>query len=186
MKCPDCGIDLETTSTPDGVLCACSRCAGLWLDKDASGRALREQLSESTVNLIRRINAEPEREPGGYRDAARTGSVDSNRCCPVCRETLDAKRLHGGDVAVDVCARHGTWFGRRKLWRLTQSLRIDRMLEDAGFGTFDDQVGSHGRGQWPPMLKWLANTAWPRVAQALSGGRAQGGLSDAQAPASSR
>jgi Zn-finger nucleic acid-binding protein len=94
----------------------CSRCAGLWLDREVF-RALVERARHGRSGLP------PERsaEPGSPAPPAGGWGY---RPCPVCGELMH-RRNYGrrSGVILDLCGRHGVWFDHEELTRVLAWVR---------------------------------------------------------------
>lgn len=95
----------------------CFGCGGLWLSANAAATveaALSRDADEAAATLEGRV-ARP------FRDAGR-GSATLP--CPTCRQPM--QRWPVGDVEVDHCPAHGTWYDHGELERVQEHLA--RML----------------------------------------------------------
>lgn len=92
----------------------CSRCAGLWLDREVF-RALVERARHGRSGLP------PERAAETASAAAREWTY---RPCPVCSELMH-RRNYGrrSGVILDLCGRHGVWFEHEELSRVLEWVR---------------------------------------------------------------
>jgi len=84
-------------------MCGCSACGGIFLGPEASvhvmrglGDALEAEVARASVEIARSSHV-PARDGGA-------------RACPACHAAM--ARVVVGDVVVDSCFAHGTWFDR--------------------------------------------------------------------------
>lgn len=107
---------MERCSGIHGVLAGCARCGGLFIDNRAGAALLSRALDEEAQAFIEgfdRTGSAPSGPGGGaFRSAATTR--EQGPVCPVCEGALRVARLEG-DVEVDVCDAHGTFFDRLEL-----------------------------------------------------------------------
>lgn len=141
-RCPGCGEPLVQLDTSDCVVAGCTRCGGLWVDNRVGGIVLSGALSdhikafaESMAATARSTAGQP---PPGYRDRGAYG-VEA-RACPVCAEPLRRRRVRDGDVDVDLCGEHGTFFDSRELVLVAQSVEARHLGDQARRAQMADRV----------------------------------------------
>lgn len=112
-SCPSCGstlTPLPTTLTMSG----CFACGGVWLGPDAAVHVLRG-LGDELEESVAAASAETARR-------STAPSPDSGaRECPTCG--LVMARLPVGDVVLDSCATHGSFFDRDEVQAVTEACR---------------------------------------------------------------
>lgn len=121
MRCPQCrDSELVEGSLRDARLHGCAGCGGVWLDNAMATRLLErigaardatELADRAASNALVPFPAHAERPP-----------------CPTCGASMDASRVGGdsGEVLVDVCTLHGTWFDRNELQAIARHLHAAR------------------------------------------------------------
>jgi Zn-finger nucleic acid-binding protein len=128
LACPECTTPLAQI---DAGIAAhrCKSCSGVWLDAETSIAVLQAR-TEPTL-----------REQEG---AARGGRVpeDRPRSCARCGETMVP--LPFGEVSLDNCPAHGTWFDRTELTRTVREAK--KMEQRSGVST---------RGVIDALAAWL-------------------------------
>lgn len=112
--CPRCGDQLRERQLDEIIeLCGCAGCGGIWLDHE-SGRALLATMDWTAVRI-----AEMARD-----GAAKHPATNAALRCPACGEPL--VRTEAGEVHVDICAVHGTWFDAGELAGVMHARRAER------------------------------------------------------------
>jgi Zn-finger nucleic acid-binding protein len=123
LRCPRCSKPLFEGRTSMSTLLGCGGCGGMWLD-NAGTRRLLGLVDAEMVALADRVSN------AGKVAPARVDDSKPLRC-PVGGEEL--WRAMVGDVTVDVCADHGTWFDRNELHRIwSQRIGDHRPAHDYG------------------------------------------------------
>jgi len=102
---------------------ACLACGGVWTDANAS-RRITTTVDRELVTIAKDAAKRASETDSTY---ARISDVEqhSARACPICAGTLECVRT--GNVAIDVCAQHGTWFDKDELGRLSRNLEFERV-----------------------------------------------------------
>jgi Zn-finger nucleic acid-binding protein len=121
MRCPGCEQTLLRGELGEFVLHECSRCFGLWVDRDTFERICREA-EQQAVDV----------GPGPAPAAEAGGAIPKIRYlpCPRCRKLMNRVNFaECSGVVVDVCRDHGTWFDANELQRIVQFLRSGGMDE---------------------------------------------------------
>ncbi len=121
---------------------ACAQCGGLWLDNAASTTVVRGYDLDAS-ELARRVDANALHAVATAPFQAATGG------CPTCREPLRSARR--GDVLVDYCEKHGTFFDRGELARmLLEHVQRAPAPPPAAFGPSMDRIRTEIRHevQW--------------------------------------
>lgn len=99
MNCPRCTRPLEQHVADEITVAACRLCGGVWLDNDGSRKILRD-----TARAVEHLGEEVSLQRGRLVDV-KSGGIT----CPVCATPLAHKKLQG-DIDIDFCLAHGTWF----------------------------------------------------------------------------
>lgn len=109
--CPKCRISMLRCPDLHTELNGCPSCGGVWLDNDtATALVAGDQAAVMDfVTSIETYAAEAE-AAGTYRERA----AASQPQCPTCDEPL-AEVVVAGDVVVDLCQSHGTFFDRSEV-----------------------------------------------------------------------
>ena len=84
--------------------------------------ALSDHVTAFAETMAETAKSAAAEAPPGYRARAEPG-VDA-RASPVCAEPLRQRRLRDGDVEVDLCAAHGTFFDSREIVLVAQSVEV--------------------------------------------------------------
>jgi Zn-finger nucleic acid-binding protein len=106
LSCPRCSANIDLAERNTLALGPCFSCGGLWLSADASATvksAMDAQASHAATAAEHQA-----RRPA--REGIKGGSALD---CPVCRTQLE--RWPVGEVEVDHCPQHGTWYDRGEL-----------------------------------------------------------------------
>lgn len=109
--CPRCVRGLAVRMVEDIALDECPGCIGVFLDKVAIERLMRDRhqaRAESVVGIYRGTPRKPDAtgKPGGKLYIK----------CPECSTIMNRKLFaRGAAVIVDVCRGHGTWFDAGEL-----------------------------------------------------------------------
>lgn len=113
--CPRCHVALLAAHAGPLPLAGCRDCGGLWLSPAVLGRVV-STLDEAALGIAQQASA----------GATRAHDLErADLPCPACRQPLFRARLTG-DVDVDRCAEHGTWFDRDELVHVAEALRASR------------------------------------------------------------
>jgi Zn-finger nucleic acid-binding protein len=117
MLCPRCRSDMRAVVLGDSDLRECSRCEGLWADKDTLSRIYTDRERQAAVLGM------PAVVPTDL-----VGSVETNIRyvpCPICQSLMNRVNFaRCSHVVVDVCAKHGTWFDKDELRRIVEFIRV--------------------------------------------------------------
>ncbi len=92
---------------------ACAGCGGVWLD-NAVSLAITKHADAMLLSLVERVSAQ----------AAPFAPLVARPACPVCSAALERRRI--GEVDVDICGMHGTWFDREELHAVARAFEKDR------------------------------------------------------------
>ena len=121
-SCPSCGSALAGLPSTLPVS-GCHTCGGMWLGPEASVHIMRG-LGDALEQDVAALSEETARR-------SLVPSVDSGvRSCPTC--SLVMARLVVGEVTVDSCATHGTWFDRDEVGHVARVCRRLRAEQHPG------------------------------------------------------
>ena len=110
LVCPRCEQKLFFGDAEGVTLAGCGVCGGIWLDNEAAQK-VTHHYSERVVEMATRASESAHQKPD-VRAAAK---------CAQCRAEM-ARRTFG-QVSVDVCAEHGTWFDAGELSALVSATK---------------------------------------------------------------
>lgn len=110
--CPRCRVALYLGDAPASGALACAQCGGVWLDR-ASSERVRHGLDE-------RLNAVANRAP----QVAPAAQAPAKLACPICSRALAV--THVGNIELDVCPEHGTWFDHLELQGVARAFAVQR------------------------------------------------------------
>jgi Zn-finger nucleic acid-binding protein len=108
MTCPECALGLALVEGEDVALFACAQCGGAWIDAQASMAILQGKTDPSAVQ---RRSKPPSPRAGPER----------TRPCARCAEAMLPYPF--GDVMLDTCPAHGTWFDHEEIERVVKVAR---------------------------------------------------------------
>lgn len=120
--CPACRAPLHRASSRWEVL-ACLACGGVWTDSAASSR-ITSTVDRELV-AIAKETAKLAKETDSTYERMSDVELHVGRKCPLCAGVLAC--IRSGNVAIDVCASHGTWFDKDELGRLARNLEFERV-----------------------------------------------------------
>lgn len=103
--CPRCRTALFEGRAKDVLMNGCGTCGGIWLDNDASQRAIRA-VDRDVLELADRAEKHATRKPA---------ALPAGLPCAECAQPMARVLAPRGRVELDVCATHGTWFDRHEL-----------------------------------------------------------------------
>lgn len=111
-KCPQCKEPLEIADRSTVVGYPCSKCGGIWLEKETMQKVVA-YLDPQSIQMS--------------EQAAETAEIpfpphDARPPCPMCGEAMTTFVLQGTDVEVDRCEPHGTWLDRGELETIVHEL----------------------------------------------------------------
>jgi Zn-finger nucleic acid-binding protein len=116
QSCPECGRRHKMTGRslgdPPVPVLECSRCAGLWLGREAF-ELVAERTRDRKMDYPT-LQGKPSRPPSdGYPTAAQSGFY---RQCPECRKAMNRRNFgRRSGIVIDSCKEHGIWFDAREL-----------------------------------------------------------------------
>ncbi|MFO0617775.1 MAG: zf-TFIIB domain-containing protein [Polyangiaceae bacterium] len=113
LVCPHCRRRLATVRVKDVELNGCGACGGIWVD-NASAQNLVKAPDAVFEDLATRCAA-------GARNRSKRAAAP---VCARCRVPLDPAK--NGQLELDVCTLHGTWFDAFELAGLIRSLLAKR------------------------------------------------------------
>ena len=111
LLCPRCRVDLEERAAHELQLHGCTRCGGVWLQREGVAR-LGEALSHKTLAAVDSVSGAASR----VADEARP--ID----CPQCAEILLRTPIPAAGVSIDRCPDHGAWYDRDELQKVARAL----------------------------------------------------------------
>lgn len=110
--CPRCARVLEDVRSGAKVVGVCTRCGGVWIDRETTDYLTR--VSDPDLELaVRRAVGIITGPPMGTRQVALS--------CPVCADATRRVEIANTVNGVDVCDAHGTWFDRDELEMFVKS-----------------------------------------------------------------
>lgn len=111
-RCPRCARVLENVRSGTKAVSVCTRCGGVWVDKETTDYLVR--VSDPDLELaVRRAVGVVTGPPAGTRQRAVS--------CPVCSSPARRVEIANTVNGVDVCDAHGTWFDRDELEMFVKS-----------------------------------------------------------------
>lgn len=128
--CPRCSRALEAVRSGARGVSVCTRCGGVWVDKDTADYLARVSDPDLEVAVRRSVGVVISVAP-----AQRVATV----FCPVCDQATRHVDLPNTGQGIDVCDAHGTWFDRDELTLFVEGARDARAGEISG-----DDLGSAG------------------------------------------
>ncbi len=111
-RCPHCRKLLHGVRVGAIELNGCQGCGGIWIT-NADARQVLEKPEPIFADLARRCAG------NAHGRSPRSQSPQ----CPVCSAILDGVVTH--NIALDICAEHGTWFDANELDLLVRTRRGD-------------------------------------------------------------
>jgi Zn-finger nucleic acid-binding protein len=111
LTCPQCAVALTLVPPPaagDVALFTCAQCGGAWFDAQASMAVLQGKIDPSEVQ---RRSKPP---------APRSGP-ERSRPCARCSDAMLPYPY--GEVMLDTCPAHGTWFDHDEIERVVKAAR---------------------------------------------------------------
>lgn len=119
LQCPHCGRRLATVRVKDVELNGCGACGGIWVDNTSAQNLVK---APDTVfeDLATRCAA-------GARSRTKHAKTP---VCAQCRIPLDP--VTNGQLELDVCTTHGTWFDAFELAALIRALMRPEAPVSAG------------------------------------------------------
>lgn len=135
--CPRCAQALSVQERGDIALGPCFGCGGLWLSAAAAATieaALSRDADEAAALLEARVASPFVDDRGGGAPLP----------CPLCHEAM--QRWPVGDVVVDHCPTHGTWYDHGELERVQDHLSRQLSAQDTFVipGQFDADAPDDG------------------------------------------
>lgn len=114
LSCPRCRVDMQDVLIGKTNLQECSKCEGIWVDKDSLQKICDDREEQSAVLGM----ATP--LPDGDNFEMNVRYVP----CPVCSTLMNRVNFaRCSHVVVDVCRAHGTWFDKDELRRIVEFIR---------------------------------------------------------------
>lgn len=108
LTCPECRLPLALVEGHNVALFTCAQCGGAWFDAQASIAILQGKIDPSEV------------ERRSKPPSPRTGP-ERTRPCAFCSEAMLPYPF--GDVLLDTCPAHGTWFDHAEIARVVKAAR---------------------------------------------------------------
>lgn len=154
FACPRCDARLFAGQADGVSMLGCGLCGGIWLDNEAAQR-VTQHFSERVVELATRASQSAQRRP----------DVRAVAKCASCRAEMGRRTY--GQVSVDVCQAHGTWFDAGELAALLAPMRPVQMAP----ATFEQPVyeSSTSTGvDWGDVAGTVASGAFELLAAILT------------------
>jgi Zn-finger nucleic acid-binding protein len=106
LTCPACSVSLSALTVPVGVAAGCGKCGGVFLDDAAFGH-FRDKFYETILTGLPTTAASTH--------AASPASSDPRPplLCASCQQPMTRTTI--GEVEIDLCSSHGTWFDQNEL-----------------------------------------------------------------------
>lgn len=123
MKCPNDGNDLESKTFKKVKVHECSKCDGLWFDRDELRRA-----KDSTDEDLRWLDFDIFEEKGN-----KYSKNDSHKHCP--KDSVDLKTLtySGSKVSIETCPRcEGIWLDHDEFKKIIDYLEKIVVTDTSG------------------------------------------------------
>jgi len=116
-KCPACNANLDLYAIFGIKIEGCSKCKGIFLDKDEL-RSLKDKTSKGSWQTLRWMDDEVEA-------IGNTNAMPSNRLCPKCEGTkMICASFGDSKTIIDWCPKcHGVWLDRDEFEEIIQYLR---------------------------------------------------------------
>ena len=114
--CPRCRTPLFPARAGDVVLHGCGSCGGIWLDNEGS-RAVLARPDPRVLEMVSRASTNASTAP----DKRATDLP-----CAECGHGMQRVRARQGQVELDACARHGTWFDKDELSVVSRGAELAR------------------------------------------------------------
>jgi Zn-finger nucleic acid-binding protein len=106
MACPRCARALEEVRSGARSALTCTRCGGVWVDKETADYLMRVSDPDFETAVRRAVGvviSVPLRE--------RLATIS----CPICAQAARFVDLEGTGQGVDVCDPHGVWFDHNEM-----------------------------------------------------------------------
>ncbi len=117
LQCPRCKTGLAPATVGRHSLQICTRCGGIWVDKDSfQVICTQEEDQEAVLGFQSKTD-----------DSPVTSSSKPQRAyipCPECGKLMNHKNFSGcSGIVLDWCRDHGSWFDRQELQRIVSFIR---------------------------------------------------------------
>ena len=151
--CPRCHVVLHTHELGQSEIDRCPRCGGLWVTHEEMHGLLqlRKRGTKRLKGLNRPGGQATERKRSMWRRPKGAAERFGNIPCPKCSRTMRLELASTtGEVYVDICPRHGTWFDEKEmadLLRLHSRKHLRRRVIPQGAGT-DSRRGTLTPSNW--------------------------------------
>lgn len=121
LRCPECRTALVVAGGAFSIH-GCTTCGGAWLGHEVAIRVMQGQPDAPERDVVE-----------AAKSIARSSSVSPRpsgalRACPHCDAPMSP--LPSGDVMLDSCPAHGTWFDRDEVVKVTKSARAAREQDE--------------------------------------------------------
>lgn len=113
-SCPCCRGPLFEGRAGEIVLFGCPGCGGVWVENASAQKVVRDAPQDVLV-MAERASATAQRSDPASRTHASS--------CPMCGGPLKRVMAPRGQIELDVCPAHGTWFDRAELAAVIRALR---------------------------------------------------------------
>ena len=110
LVCPRCEARLFAGDADGVAMLGCGLCGGIWLDNDAAQR-VTQHFNARVVDMATRASQTAQRRP----------DVRASAKCASCRTEMGRRTF--GQVSLDICQAHGTWFDAGELAALLEPMR---------------------------------------------------------------
>ncbi len=112
LQCPRCETQLGSGHAGNNALHECTRCGGLWLDKNTFQEiCIREEAQEAVLGYQMRSTA----VVPDIVSKPRRAYIP----CPECKKLMNTKNFSGcSGIVLDGCREHGNWFDRGELQKI--------------------------------------------------------------------
>ncbi len=116
-NCPRCEAGLSRIDVGTHTVQECTRCGGLWVDKDTFQQiCTREEEQEAVLGRVEGADA-------GITDA-KPAAERAYVPCPECGKLMNRRQFAGcSRVILDWCREHGMWFDRHELHQIVKFIQ---------------------------------------------------------------
>jgi Zn-finger nucleic acid-binding protein len=139
-NCPRCLQSLTASRAGAFLVDACTACGGLFIDNGATQELVRA-FDRDLVAFATTLGV-------GKGQAVGPGLIRGELACPKCTGPLARVDLPSAQLAIDVCAEHGTWFDANELPKVARAYK--RRREGAVADMADDDLAKVLTGAFRP------------------------------------
>lgn len=116
LRCPRCAINLDLHSIGQNSISACSKCGGIWADKDDfQNICTREEEQEAVLAF----QPQPANTTALSEQKPRRAYIP----CPECGNLMNCKNFSGSGIVLDWCRDHGCWLDRNELQQIVRFIK---------------------------------------------------------------